>query len=233
MSNKHTRWHLKRYGHEYVINVDDEFMEHHYAKGELCEQPMLDWMVSYIPKGGIWVDAGANVGNHALVFATACKADAVVALEPADVNYEFLLANLQTSLVGNVVPMKVGCGEFPDALGIKLGGTGKNCQFILTDEEPPSVQVLPIDLLVNPYNVRVLKLDVEGMEFDAVRGAMRTIECSQPEIFVEIWERPNLDKMAELLRPLGYKLIQRWNVAPTYHFSTRDYPVLYVEPVTA
>lgn len=224
-------YHLTRYGHTYKIAVDDEFMEHHYRRGELCEYHMLDWIQKHVPPGGVWVDAGANVGNHSLFFATAMDADLVLAFEPADVNYSLLLENTRPYV--NIVPQKLGVGSKVEMAGIRLGGTGKNCQFELhtpTDEADATIPVLPIDSLVPRYNVRCLKLDVEGMEILAITGAWETIKLCLPEIFVEVWKRHELDLIIATLGVLGYKLIERYNVAPTYHFSVRPYKVTYTEP---
>ena len=88
-------YNIRRYGRVFTIQVDDLIMETHYKKGELCEFHMLDWIEKNIQRGGIWIDAGANVGNHTLPFAL--WADGVVALEPMKVNYDMLLRNIWSS----------------------------------------------------------------------------------------------------------------------------------------
>ena len=60
---------IHRYGQAFSIECDDAILTESYERGELCEYHMLDWMLAHIPHGGVWVDAGANIGNHALAFA--------------------------------------------------------------------------------------------------------------------------------------------------------------------
>jgi len=223
-------YNIRRYGRVFTIQVDDLIMETHYKKGELCEFHMLDWIEKNIQRGGIWIDAGANVGNHTLPFAL--WADGVVALEPMKVNYDMLLRNIWSSgLVDKVSALQYGVGEKYELLGAHLGGTGQNCQWVLSpDDDGPKVAVLPIDDLVanSRFPVRLIKLDVEGMEEAAITGAWKTVERFRPELFIEIWDEPVLERVTARLAPLGYKLIERWNVAPTFHFSASGrYPVTY------
>ena len=221
---------IERWGHKYIITVDDDVMEETYAKGELCEQVMLDWIIAKVPHGGIWVDCGANVGNHTMVFATACEADVVLAFEPVPWNHETLLAN--TAHLPNVIAPRLGVGAGPQLCEILPTAQNRNSQFALRESaNKPNTIVVSLDAVVPWKGVRMLKVDVEGMELDVLKGARSIIMASRPEIFVEVWVRSELDNVAELLRPFGYILIERSNCAPTYHFSASGrYPVTYTEP---
>lgn len=225
-----TTYTIHRYGRDFTIEVDDAIMEAHYKKGELCEWHMLDWIEKNVPRGGIWVDAGANVGNHTLPFAL--WADGVVALEPMPVNHDMLVRNIERSgLVQKVSALRYGVGDKMGYFGAELGGTGQNCQWILTPGgSGPRLLVLPIDDLLadSTTPVRLIKLDVEGMEEAAIEGAKRTIEKFRPELFVEIWDEDVLARIEARLKVWGYTLIERWNVAPTFHFSASGrYRVTY------
>jgi len=221
---------ISRYGFDYRITADDPIMEDRFAAGELCEQAMLDWIVANIPHGGIWVDAGANVGNHTLVFATACEAEMVIAFEPVPWNYRLLLEN-QNRLdnpLDNVLPLMLGVGLGPSLMTIKPTAQGRNCQFSLAIDGKPNAAVVSLDAVVPRDNVRLLKIDVEGMEYYTLRGAMNILEASHPEIFVEIWHQRELDMIIDLLTPYGYRLIECWNHSPTFHFSASGrYNVTY------
>lgn len=225
---------IHRYGHTFTIDVEgDKFAEEIYARGELSEQPMLDWMERNIPPGGLWIDGGANVGNHALVFSL--WADAVLSFEPMRVNFVLLMRNLSRWPLRNVAPFMEGLADLPGKLGAVMGGTGQNCQWILQPDPNGEVPVTTIDDRVITHGgglpVRVIKLDVEGMEPQALAGARWTLERYHPELFMELWEDEVLEQIKAYLAPLGYVLIERYNVAPTYHFSASGrYPVTYTKP---
>lgn len=223
---------IARWGETFRIAVNDEIMESHYRKGELSEPHMLDWMQRNLPRGGVWIDAGANVGNHALPFAL--WADKVLAFEPMEVNHDLLKINAANFYHGDRIEcLQLGVGADYASASAKLGGTGHNCQWELTVAErsdpPQGIQVVPIDSQVmDTDQVRVIKMDVEGMEEAALEGAMRTIRRCKPELFIEIWDEPVLKRIATMLGELGYVLTERYNAAPTFHFSASGrYPVTY------
>ena len=223
---------ITRYGHTFTIRVDDQIMETHYRKGELCEHHMLDWIEKNIPKGGTWIDAGANVGNHTLPFAL--WADQVIAFEPIMENFKLLSMNLAGTVNDDrVLCVFAGVGAKPGRATAKVGGTGQNCQWELTpaqgDEWDAVFRITTIDKFAADLDdVRLIKLDVEGMELAAIHGALKTIERCRPEMFVEIWDEAILWKITAELEPFGYVLTERYNVAPTFHFSASGrYPVTY------
>lgn len=223
---------IARYGHTFTIRVDDEIMESTYKEGNLCEYHMLDWIERNIPRGGVWIDAGANIGNHTLPFAL--WADWVIAFEPMEVNMDLLMQNVGSFKAegsGRILMLSAGVGREEGYASAKLGGTGKNCQWELTPGEgcEAGIAIAKIDSHVRDTDdVRVIKLDVEGMEQDALAGAMQTIRRCLPELFIEIWDEHILEAITATLAPLGYVLTERYNVAPTFHFSASGrYPVTY------
>lgn len=220
-----------QYGRYWDLTVADEVMAKDYQAGHFHEGGMLDWMKDHIPHGGIWVDAGANIGNHTLPFAQ--WSDLVVAIEPIHENMQTLRENVfRNHLDKKVLCVEIGVGKGPEFLRVQKGGVGRPSQFELR-AGPPEVAVVAIDsILPSAMPVRVLKVDVEGMEVDALAGAIKTIDKHRPEVFVEIWDEVVLDQIGRMLATFGYGLIERWNHAPTYHFSAnKNYPVTYTPPV--
>lgn len=223
---------IHRYGRAFTIKADDEIMERSYANGEFCEEPMLHWIFHNVPTGGIWIDAGANIGNHALAFSQ--WADLVIAFEPVDGNMQLLRENvINNDIEKKVMCLQLGVGQSHSYMRIQPGGVGRNSQFELkAGDQGLGVHVVSIDSIVpSQAQVRLIKLDVEGMEGQALAGAIVTIARCRPEIFVEIWEEEILNRIRRVLAAFGYKLIERWNEAPTYHFSASGhYPVTYTAP---
>lgn len=226
---------LMRYGRKWNIAADDAIMEDRYQVGEFCEQPMIDWILAMVPVGGLWVDAGANIGNHALPFAL--SADLVICFEPMGMNTTLLRRNaIENDLSERILCLELGVGARSSAMHAVPGGTGKNCQWELRSDGAPStaprVVVVAIDSVIpDKAEVRLMKLDVEGMEAEAIAGAWATIERCKPELFIEIWKDDELARIRATLAGLGYILIERWNHAPTYHFSASGrYPVTYTPP---
>jgi hypothetical protein len=79
------------------------------------------------------------------------------------------------------------------------GGQGAGSQ--LTEQGDLHVQVLNLDDVLPNFNPTLIKLDIEGAELDALRGASRTIQQCKPDLAVcvyhtpaHLWEIPALIK---------------------------------------
>jgi protein O-GlcNAc transferase len=64
----------------------------------------------------------------------------------------------------------------------------------------------------------VVKVDVEGMEVDVLRGAEQTLRRHRPALYVEAAEAEALEAVRDVLGPLGYGVAARFNATPTYLF---------------
>lgn len=223
-------YNINRYGYRYSINVDDEVMEQSYRRGELVEQGMLDWIVNNVPKGGIWIDCGANVGEHSLVFATACEADTVYAFEPNLANFRKLEFNTEWVSSEKLIALRMGVGSEPQLMGIVNTAQGRPSQTGLDRFAATcNVPVIALDAIVPEDRlIRLIKIDVEGMEQQVISGALRILDQRHPELFIEIWKQADLDDITKQLATFGYTLIECYGEAPTFHFSASGrYAVTY------
>jgi FkbM family methyltransferase len=134
------------------------------------------------------VDIGANVGFFTLLAAT--NHIPVVAVEPDAVNVQILLRNLQRAQSRLDVPVEV----YPVALGAEPGlqtlfGTGQGASLIpgwggiraTHGRRTPvtTVDRLLADRLAIVGETALIKLDVEGYEFEVLQGSERTL-CLDP-----------------------------------------------------
>ena len=66
--------------------------------------------------------------------------------------------------------------------------------------------LIPIDSIQNKFNdVSVIKIDVEGYEYNVLKGAKNLITKHKPVIIIEIGV-DNIDRVHTLLNELGYQL---------------------------
>ncbi len=222
---------INRYGRNFRLEANDKWLAEHYEKGELQEHHMLDWIEANVPGGGVWVDVGCCNAQHALVFAT--KADFVLAFEPMPENHACCLRNTEANpaLGSRVEVLLMGAGSKRGWASLRPGGTGQPSQWQLETKQDGDVLVVPLDAVLSSSDVRLIKIDVEGMERDVVAGAMAVIERCRPELFIEVWEEAHMREIEAKLAPFGYVLIERFNVVPTYHFSASGrFPVTYTPP---
>ena len=187
------------------------------ARGKWYEEAFLEHIRS-LDLVGAYVDVGAHLGTHTLWCAMLCRSTVVHAIEPvaryADVVERNVAAN---GLEGRVVVHRVGVS---DHAGLATNYLSREHQLgFVSDAEPVSetFQTVRLDELV-PRPVVLIKLDIEGMELAALRGAERLLE-DRPVVFAEAHSEEELEAIDGLLNQRGYRVTGRvFNASPTYEW---------------
>jgi FkbM family methyltransferase len=159
---------------------------------------------SFLRPGDTVVDVGANVGNFTMAFAAAVgDRGRVLSFEPQRFCFLCLCANVAlNSLIHFVEPYQMAVGESAGMIDVptlnpmqqitNYGGVSLLDQHTTPVEK---VRLVTIDSLELP-SLRLLKVDVEGMEPAVLRGARETIKRLRPVIWTECLEtrhtRPEL-----------------------------------------
>ena len=143
-----------------------------------------------ISSKGTIVDAGANVGSYTLNLYD--KADYIIAVEASGSNAAFIqsvcaLNHIKNVRVYNNALYKTD-GELIE-LYVSNDTCGNNSMYKTTEySEIESVQTLTIDTICaeNGVNdVRLIKIDIEGAEYNCLLGAQKTIERYRPIVLCE------------------------------------------------
>lgn len=185
--------------------------------GEYSEYEVMFFKLVLRP-GDIALDVGANIGVLTVPMAQAVGAlGAIHAFEPQREIHELLRTNLAQNGLTQVTPHRSAVGaaagsirvpprDYDDAEnfgGVALGG-----------DQGEEVPVVTVDSLQLP-RLRLMKIDVEGMEIDVLKGARDTIRLCEPAIYVENDRRENSQRLIGDLFALGYRLW--WYVTPLFN----------------
>jgi len=182
----------------------------------------LNIALSYVTSWGYAIDGGSHVGTWSIEMAKQFKY--VLSFEPAPDTFECLCRNTKEFL---------NIEQFNEALGdrqglvtsmddiTRPGNTGS--RFVKQDPNG-EIPMDSIDNLDLP-SLGLLKLDLEGAEYLALKGAKETICRHKPVVFVEIKkgmaERFNNDMYAPLnfLKELGAEKVDRIKSDYIYMFN--------------
>lgn len=185
------------------------------------ERGMLEDVGFALPEDAFVIDVGANIGNHTLFFSAVAGAR-ILAIEPNEAALNVLRANVTLNGLQDRVDIK------PIALGAEAGmgnvieedssWLGLARVMVTADGQVP---VARLDDIVGGQHVDLIKIDVEGMEVDVLRGAIGTIERCRPKLLVEAATAQALTDVEAVLRPLGYRKIKVYNETPTYLFEAK------------
>jgi FkbM family methyltransferase len=134
------------------------------------------------------VDVGANIGVHSLVLSRCVgKQGSVYSYEPSTALHGKFLKNMELNEVSNVTLREVGAGaansvmRFQPSEGEFNVGLGR-----FESQGPKEVKVVTLDSeLPLLGKVSLIKIDVEGMELDVIRGARRMLREQHPALVLE------------------------------------------------
>ncbi len=175
--------------------------------------------------GNICIDIGANIGYWSLAFNKYLEREKIIfSLEPDKGNMSYLSHNLK--LEENITLLQVGLGSKVEdiSLGIpeytkKRGGehaqnTGNISVY--NEENNSSSRFTTVDLLlsgVTQYKEKVflIKIDVEGFEYEVIKGMEGCIKKDRPLTILEI--NPDTQLLS------GYDLREILNIFISYSYQ--------------
>lgn len=189
------------------------------AYGEWCEEEVA-LMCALLGPGDVVLDLGANIGAHTLPLARAVGPTGhVYAFEPQRIVYQTLCANLALNSLTNVHTYMMAIGAEPGVIAVppldytqadNFGGLRLKAGSPAGEE----VDVVTVDMLPLP-GCRLIKIDVEEMELDVLRGAVQTLARFRPFLFVEANPGPLRDPLIRFLAAQDYAMF--WAVTRYNH----------------
>jgi FkbM family methyltransferase len=208
-----------RYG-TMLYNVNDMYLGRSLdLYGEFSEGE-VELFRQILRPGDVVFDVGANVGAHTVYFAGAVgPKGAVLAFEPQRLIYQTLCANAALNSLPNVYCFNWAVGEEPGSIkvptlnpwmNINFGGLGLQEQD-LGGEPVPLVRLDSLQV----SGCRMLKVDVEGMELQALKGATGLIERFSPVLYVENDRKEKSDELVRFIHSLGYDMF--WHHPPLFN----------------
>lgn len=127
-----------------------------------------------------FVDVGANMGAYSVLAAGAAGAK-TVAFEPAVGAYQGLLLNIEANGLGKMITAKqLAVGNTRATARITTGlNTTNHIVPFKSDAESETVKMTVLDVEISGEDTLVLKIDVEGHEFEVLRGAKNLLGAAR------------------------------------------------------
>ncbi len=167
-----------------------------------------------VRKGWV-VDVGANVGDGVAMIRGAGIDAPVLAIEGAQVWFDFLKSNTQA--FSGVVLEQVFLGADEQEGGLALVVRDGTSKLVRGQSD---IVTLPLDAVLarhDEHPVALLKTDTDGFDAKAIFGAKSTLIQQKPVLFMEVAEgllRAQGDGAAQLIRFLadcGYASVAVWD----------------------
>lgn len=140
-----------------------------------------------IKMGSVLYDIGANVGYFSLLASVLVGENGkVFAFEPLPRNIEFLKKHISINKLTNIEVIEAAVSSQSGEAFFDLGAS--TAMGHLSDSGGLQVTMVSLDDLVSAGEIQppdYIKLDVEGAEYDALRGAEAVIDNFQPVLFLD------------------------------------------------
>lgn len=166
-----------------------------------------------IPQGSTVYDVGANIGAHTLAFSRIVgQTGSVIALEPERLNFYTLCGNIAVNNIRNTYCFQQAVGADNGIINVpeldydrtsNFGGLELSKDYSGSAHYP--VAKIMIDG-IGTMKVDFIKIDIEGMEKDAILGAKQKLAVHKPFLYIEDDRKEHTVELRQLIASLGYKM---------------------------
>jgi FkbM family methyltransferase len=207
--------------HGYVLyNKNDVYIGKSIEKyGEFSELE-IELFAGICREGDFVIDVGANIGTHTMALAQLVGTNGrVYAFEPQRIVFQALCANMALNSIKNVECFQAAASSEDGFVAIPdfQYEVEDNYGGVAVDKFDAGVEVptFKLDNFADLPGIRMIKIDVEGMESRVISGAIELINRHKPVLYVENDRLDQSQILIELITSLGYRLY--WHLPPLFN----------------
>lgn len=192
-------------------NIENKLL----LSSKVREREELALLKTYLSKGGIFIDIGANIGYYSLM-ATTLGASKVLAFEPNETVRERFEFNIRSNNLENKITcISAALGTIEGSLPLSVDSNDLGAGTLIhngTSNETTLVKVRRLDNVLKECSVNkidALKIDVEGYEFEALSPLLTVPSLLFPSLLIiehahkDLWK----EDIISLLIKKGYSVI--------------------------
>jgi FkbM family methyltransferase len=195
----------------------------YYSTAQECPS---EWF-SMMSPGQIGMDIGAHRGFWSLLhYHKLWPGGLIFALEPNPENYRNLIRVIAKNKISNIVPLPMAAWSKGTLLSLEFGIDSFTSR--VKEGKGNDVLAISIDGLVESLSLPRLdwiKMDIEGAEVEALRGAMKTLLRYRPTLWIEFHD--TLQEVKALLAEANYEIKGELHLST---FLFREYGHLWAVP---
>ncbi len=182
-------------------------------QGIVWEGYNIELFKKYVNEGDTVIDLGGHIGTHTIALSKLVGPSGTVhTFEPQVKIFTELLVNTYLNGCDNVTPhhAAVGASEGQTFM-MRPNQTNEGMTKIGSRGEPVSMKTVDS---FNIKNVSLIKIDIEGYELEALKGALETVKRDRPVLIIEVFKDARFDEKMDFIKGLGYVVS---------HTSANDY----------
>ncbi len=179
----------------------------------VCGEQYFDFYKHILGEREVFVDCGAYDGNTSIEFANWCQGeyDKIFMFEADKNNIELCKNNINKYALKNCVLMEYGVWSKKEKLGFCEGNFTSSS---VSTKSKVKSHFYDLDSVLENQKITFIKMDIEGSELEAVKGAKRIISRYKPRLAISVYHKPEDIIDIPLLL---------WEIEPEYKFCLRHY----------
>jgi FkbM family methyltransferase len=202
----------------------------------------IDKLFSLCDENSKVLDVGANIGWTVLNLARIAKHGKVLGFEPDPYNFDRCRENITLNNFENVNVFPVGLGNKNDRVNMEVrtpSNRGGNRIAPSNSQDARPVDIVKLDDFAPVKElggVDLIKMDVEGYELNALRGAEQLLRKYKPILFIELDDNNLKDQgdsahaLIRFLLEIGYQQIEhaenKLQLSETTDFSNCHFDII-------
>jgi FkbM family methyltransferase len=153
-------------------------------------------MIKELKQDMVCLDLGSNIGYYAVIESNIVgQSGKIFAIEPSPVNFPILKVNLENQKKNNFSTHNIAIGDKNEDMEFIISSKSNwskirmNNEKINPEDKIIKIPVKTLDSFVQENDIKkidILRMDVEGFEYNIILGANKILEKFKPKIFVEI-----------------------------------------------
>lgn len=176
-----------------------------------------------LKKGDIVVDAGAHIGTFTVMAARVVgKEGRVIAIEPEENNLRFLKKNIEANNLKNVIVIPKGLWSKKGEMKFYLSNLSVSHSLLVPETKKFAViKVDTLDAILKELGVDkvdFIKINIEGAEIEALKGARKTLKNKNMRFVIEAGHYVNGERtfktILQQFREMGIQV----NVGSEYYY---------------
>ena len=174
-------------------------------KGKVWEKKIVNIFNQYVKKEDNVLDIGSYIGLHTIELSK--LANKVFSFEPVPLISACVDKTIKAMNIKNVKHYNVACGNHNGIDYIHTNYNGDSSMGGIRDHkfsQKFEIKVVRLDdIITDP--IKLIKIDVEGSEFEVLAGAINIIEEYHPIIIIETFKtKKNLKELKQFCEVLDY-----------------------------
>ena len=173
----------------WIDPVNDDGVERSLYYTGSYEAGTLAFIKNNLKKGNCFVDVGANIGLMSIVASKVVGSQGkIYSFEPHPNTVKILRFNVNLNSIKNIEVFEKGVGSKSEVAKIydrwDVNRGGASLLSSSSNQKSHDIQIVSLDEVFENIEIDMLKIDIEGFELEALKGAEKILSAENPPILI-------------------------------------------------